>query len=115
MRQPTHIYKILFLLAVAVLGSVSIPAADTKNGSAAYDRECKECHAMNGAPIASVARAMKKKQVVMRDLGSKEVQALKDAEWKKMVLEGTGKMQPVKTFKGAELDDVLAYMRTLKK
>ena len=50
----------------------------------------------------------------MPALGSKEVQALDDAALKKIISEGKGKMQPVK-LSGAESDDIIAFVRSLKK
>ena len=103
------------VLTVSVLSAVAAWAADLKAGRAAYERECKDCHAMNGAPVGSVAKAMRRQGVEMRTLASKEVQAQSDAEWKKVVTEGVGKMKAVKSLSGPEIDDVMAYMRGLKK
>jgi hypothetical protein len=50
----------------------------------------------------------------MRHLGSKEVQASTDAEHKSIITDGKGKMKPMKTVSGAAVDDVVAYVRTLK-
>ena len=51
----------------------------------------------------------------MRDLGSIEVQSQSDAELKAVITDGKGKMKPVKTVTGADVDNVVAFMRTLKK
>ena len=107
--------SLLSVLPMLILSATLAAAADAKAGQAAYDRECKDCHAMNGAPIGSVARAMQKQGVQMRDLKAKEVQAQSDAEWSKKITDGIGKMKPVKGLTGPELDNVLAYMRSLKK
>ena len=87
-------------------------AADAQAGKAAYDRACKSCHGATGAPNAAIAKAMK---VEMRDLGSNEVQSQSDAELKAVITDGKGKMKPVKTVTGADVDNVVAFMRTLKK
>jgi mono/diheme cytochrome c family protein len=86
-------------------------AADAKAGTAAYDKACKSCHGATGQPNAAIAKAMK---VEMRHLGSKEVQALSDAELKTIITAGKGKMKPVKSVSGSAIDDVVAYVRTLK-
>jgi len=52
--------------------------------------------------------------VIIPDLGSKEVQALDDSALKKAVVEGKGKMQAV-NLSDEEADDVIAFMRSLKK
>jgi mono/diheme cytochrome c family protein len=90
-------------------------AGDAKAGTKTYETECKECHQMNGAPISSVAKSMLKQGVKMRDLKAPEVQSQSDAEWKKSILEGNGKMKAVKTMSAADTDNVIAYMHTLKK
>lgn len=53
-------------------------------------------------------------KVTMRHLGSKEVQAKSDAELKKIITEGTGKMKAIKDIPPAHVDKVIAYVRTLK-
>jgi mono/diheme cytochrome c family protein len=88
-----------------------LTAADANAGKAAYDKACKSCHGADGAPNSKIASMMKAE---MRHLGSKEVQALSDAEHKKIITEGKGKMKPVKSVSGAAADDVVAYIRTLK-
>jgi len=103
------------LLASAALSVAVACSADLKAGQAAYDRECADCHDATGAPVASVSKSMRKQQVTMRHLGSKEVQAQSDEAWKKMILEGTGKMKPIKTMSSADIDNVIAFMRSWKK
>ena len=70
---------------------------------------------MNGAPVSSVMRSMTKQGVTMRDLKADDVQVKTEDAWKKQILEGVGKMKPVKGLTPAEVDNVLAYMRSLKK
>ncbi len=50
----------------------------------------------------------------MKALGSKEVQAKSDADLKKIITQGTGKMKPVASVTGKQVDDVVAFVRTLK-
>jgi mono/diheme cytochrome c family protein len=107
--------SVLFVLTAAVLAGVAANAADVKAGQKAYEEECKGCHLMNGAAVSSVAKSMQKQGVTMRDLKAKEVQAQTDVEWKKMITEGTGKMKAIKTLSAADVDNVVAFMRTLKK
>jgi hypothetical protein len=54
-------------------------------------------------------------KVTMRDLKSPEVQAMSDDDIKKIIMNGKGKMKPVTTVTGAALDNVVAYVRSLKK
>jgi mono/diheme cytochrome c family protein len=107
MRTISTTIALLFLAA-----SAASWAADAKAGKAAYDRACKSCHGLDGAPVAAVGKMMK---VEMRDLRSPEVQAASDADLKKIVTDGKGKMTAVKSVTGAAIDDVVAHTRSLKK
>ncbi|MFZ0589215.1 MAG: cytochrome c [Bryobacteraceae bacterium] len=100
---------VFLLLALTTL---SIKAADLKNGKSAYDTKCKSCHGADGKPNPAIAKMFK---VEMRDLSSPDVQALSDDQIKKVITDGQGKMRPVKTVSGSTLDDVVAYVRSLKK
>src|SRR5438067_12032879 len=102
---------VVFSVLIWSAARAAAGAGDAK----AYERECKDCHLMNGAPDKSVEKAMAKKGVKMRSLASKEIQAQSDADWKKEIVEGTGQMKPVKTLSPTEVDGVIAYMRSLKK
>ena len=104
--------KSLIICVLAATFAVGSFGADLKAGQAAYDKACKSCHGPDGAANATIARAMK---VEMRDLKSAEVQSQSDADLKKAITDGVGKMRPVKTISGAMLDDVVAYVRSWKK
>jgi len=54
-------------------------------------------------------------KVDMKALGSAEVQGMSDADLKAIVVNGKGKMKAIASVKGAEADDVVAYVRSLKK
>lgn len=100
------------LLITSLVGSVASAAGDATAGQATYDRACKSCHGVSGLHNPSIAKAMK---ASMRDLGSGEVQSMSDAEMKKAVTEGFGKMKPIKSVSGTDLDNVIAYLRTFNK
>lgn len=99
-----------FLLVVLMGGAIH--AADANNGKVAYDRSCKSCHGADGTPNPAVAKMFK---VDMKALGSAEVQAETDDQIKKIITDGQGKMHPVKSITESTLDDVVAYVRSLKK
>ena len=80
-------------------------------GQAVYDKACKSCHGADGTPNAAIAKSMK----VEIHLGDSSVQGLSDDELKTIITSGKGKMKPVKSVSGKAADDVVAYMRTLKK
>lgn len=106
MNRTTQIIA-TFLLAGAIAA-----AADVNTGKVAYDKACKSCHGATGTPNPAIAKSLK---VDMRDLGSKEVQSLSDAEIRTIITDGKGKMRPIKTVSGPDVDNVIAYVRTLKK
>jgi mono/diheme cytochrome c family protein len=89
----------LTALTLAGLSATAVSAADAKAGQAVYDKSCKACHGPDGTANASVAKMMK---------------ALSDDDIKKIVTDGKGKMKPVKAVSGVALDNVVAYIRTLK-
>jgi mono/diheme cytochrome c family protein len=103
---------ILTTLALAGLSATAGSAADVKAGQAVYDKSCKSCHGPDGTANAAVAKMMK---VDMKDLKSAEVQAMSDDDLKKLIADGKGKMKPVKAVSGAAVENVVAYVRSLKK
>jgi len=54
-------------------------------------------------------------KVELKPLSSKDVQAKTDADLRKVVLEGSGKMKGVKDVDAKGAEDVVAFVRTLKK
>jgi mono/diheme cytochrome c family protein len=100
---------IVTLMAAAAAAGI---AADATAGKAAYDKSCKSCHGVDGTPNPAVAKMMK---VEIKDLKSPEVQAMSDADIKAIVTAGKGKMKPVAAVTGSSVDDVVAYVKSLKK
>ena len=99
-------------LALVCLTGAAAFAADATAGQAAYARACKSCHGPDGTPNPAIAKMMK---VEMTDLKSAGVQAMSNDDIKKVITAGKGKMRPVSSVSGAALDDVAAYIHTLKK
>jgi mono/diheme cytochrome c family protein len=81
-------------------------AADAAAGKATYGTKCRSCHGAEGEGNPSIAKMMK---VELKPLGSST------ADVKKIVTEGQGKMKPVAGVAGADLDNVVAYVHSLKK
>jgi len=105
--------QMLFILyAIPLATGLAIAAGDATAGKAVYDKSCKTCHGADGVHNPGIAKMMK---VDMKDLSSSEVQSMSEADLKKVVSEGTGKMRPVTAVSGTALDDTIAYIRTLKK
>jgi mono/diheme cytochrome c family protein len=86
-------------------------AADAAAGKAVYERKCKMCHGAAGEGNPGMAKAL---NITIPPLGSGDVQKLSDADLKKVITEGKGKMKPVAGLSDAEVDNVIAYVRTLK-
>ena len=102
---------ILTVVAIAGLSATAV-FADAAAGKAVFERACKTCHGADGTPNANVAKMMK---VEMRDLKAAEVQSESAADIKKIVEEGKGKMKPIKSVTGPDVDSVVAYVKTMKK
>jgi len=102
---------LITLTAITICATVA-SAADAKAGQEVFAKSCKSCHGADGTPNPAMVKMMK---VDMKNLGSAEVQALSDADIAKIITEGKGKMKPVKSVAGPGVDNVVAYVRTLKK
>ena len=100
---------------VVVVLVLMVPAgwgADAKAGKSAYDLNCRSCHGADGTPDAMTAKIMK---VEMKDLRDPSIQAANNDALKKTILEGKGKMKPVAGLSAAAVENVIAYVKTLKK
>ena len=102
----------VFSIAFAVFSAAPGFAADPKAGQTVYDKSCKSCHGADGTPNAAIAKMLK---VEMRDLKAAGVQARSDVDLKKVIVDGEGKMKPTAGVSSASADDMVAYVRTLKK
>jgi mono/diheme cytochrome c family protein len=102
-----------FGVIVVVLSGAHLAFAqqgDAKAGKAAYDRQCATCHGADGTAKEPIAKMLK---VEIKHLGSKEIQAKSDADIRKVITEGAGKMKPVKGLSEKDVPNVIAYVRTL--
>jgi len=102
------------LIMLLVVGTPILLAqkGNAPAGKAVYDKRCVSCHAAGGEGKEAIAKMFK---VEIHPLGSKEVQALSDAELRKVISEGKGKMVAVKGLSDKELADLIAFVRSLKK
>jgi mono/diheme cytochrome c family protein len=109
MNLMTH--SIRYLVFGAVISSMTMlgpaVAASATDGAAVFTAKCKNCHGADGAGNPAIAKMM---NVAMKPLG---VQT--DAEVKTAVTAGVGKMKPVAGLAAADVDNVIAYVHTLKK
>jgi mono/diheme cytochrome c family protein len=89
-------------------------------GKAVYEATCKSCHGAEGQGSPS---ADKFYQLRIPRLNSYYVQKKPDAELKEIITKGRRKMEPVRQgqpvaqhrLEESSVDDVIAYVRTLKK
>jgi mono/diheme cytochrome c family protein len=102
-------------IGVAMIGiAVGIQAAgagDAAAGKDLYMKKCKTCHGADGQGNPGVAKLL---NVTFKPLGSEEIQKKSDAEFKKIITEGKDKMKPVKDLSDADMDNIIAFVRTLK-
>ena len=106
-----------FFAALVVL-TLATPAAwadgkgDVQAGKAAFTTSCKTCHGVAGEANPAIAKVLK---VTIPVLGSKEVQGKSDEDLKKVITAGNGKMKPVQGLSSRQVQDVIAFVRTLAK
>jgi mono/diheme cytochrome c family protein len=110
MRFQTRQLAIGIVCGVMALVPMRAMAADASAGKAVFDAKCKSCHGADGRGNPAIAKMMK---VEMRPLSSPEVRKKSDADLKANVTMGVGKMKPVTTVTGADLDNVITYVRTM--
>ncbi|HUA86261.1 MAG TPA: cytochrome c [Bryobacteraceae bacterium] len=98
-------------IAIAFIAVSGLAFAGAPEGKTVFDSRCQACHGPNGEGKAAIAKLFK---VDLPQLGSAKVQSMTDAELKKVITVGTGKMRPVSGLSDQQVDDVIAFVRTLK-
>ncbi len=104
--------SIVALIVIVLSAAAPLFAADVAAGKDTFAKKCSSCHGAAGEGKDAVAKMLK---VEIKPLTDKEVQTKSDADIKKIVLEGTGKMKAVAGVDAKSADDVVAFLRTLKK
>jgi mono/diheme cytochrome c family protein len=108
--------RITGLVAVAVIAGAmlvtSASAADAGAGKDLYLKKCKACHGEDGHGNEGMAKVLK---TTITPLESSEVQGKSDADLKAVITQGKGKMKPVSGLSDADVANVIAFVRTLKK
>lgn len=105
------LYVFILMMSVLIWLTPAF-AADAAAGKELYGKKCASCHGVAGEGKETIAKMLK---VELRHLGSTEAQSKSDADLKKIIAEGQNKMKPVKDVDAKGAEDIVAYLRTLKK
>ncbi len=104
------------LVGIAVIAGAllvtSASAADAGAGKDIYLKKCKACHGEDGHGNEGMAKVLK---TTITPLELSEVQGKSDADLKMVITQGKGKMKPVAGLSDADVANVIAFVRTLKK
>jgi mono/diheme cytochrome c family protein len=96
---------------VLVFAACGLASAGAPEGKATFAAKCAPCHGPNGEGRPAIAKMF---AVEMHPLSSQYVQSKPDAEIKQIIANGKGKMKPVAGLAEKQVEDVIAYVRTLK-
>lgn len=110
MLRNTLTICVVLILALICSGTL-FAAGDAAKGKDLYLKKCKMCHAENGAGTPAM---LKKYGDKLKPLGSAEIQGKSDAVLKKEMAEAASHKAIAKSLTPADLDNLLAFIRTLK-
>jgi len=96
---------------VLALGAMNVWAG-ADEGKELFTKSCKTCHGADGQGNPAIAKMMK---VEFKPLSSAAVQSQSDADLKGTIIKGKGKMKAVASVNAKQADEVIAYLRTMKK
>lgn len=109
---------VILLFVTLYIINASLLAESNKEGKKSmgetlYVSKCAACHGKDGKGVAKMATMLKSK---IQDLSQMTLTKETQAQWRKVTIEGKGKMPAYKTkLKEAETDSVLAYIATFAK
>lgn len=98
---------------VGLAATLALPAIAFAQGSGAdtFKAKCAMCHGADGSASTGMGKSMG-----LKALGSPEVQSMSDADMTTLITDGKGKMPAYKgKLTDAQIKDVVAHIRTLKK
>ncbi|HLH00232.1 MAG TPA: cytochrome c [Bryobacteraceae bacterium] len=103
--------KLTAFATLSLTACLAVAYAGAPEGKSVYVAKCQGCHGANGEGKPAIAKMF---NVTLPVLGSKDIQAKSDADLKKTIVEGHGKMKPVGGLDDKQVSDVIAFVRTLK-
>jgi mono/diheme cytochrome c family protein len=106
---------IIALVAVfamlAIVLAAGAQAKKNEEGAALFKKTCAMCHGATGTGDSAMG-----KKLGVRDLSSADVQKQTDAQLQEIISKGKGKMPAYgEKFQPAQVKDLVAYIRELKK
>lgn len=111
--KSENLFAFVALAAVALAIGFSAPrlewAASAKSGEETFNAKCAMCHGQDGSGNTAVGKNLK-----LRDLRSKEVQAESDKQLYDITAKGKGRMPGYEGKLGkADIENLVAYIREL--
>jgi len=103
--------KHLILGTITLATILGTACAGAPEGKALFAAKCQSCHGPNGEGKPAIAKMF---GATIHPFSSKEVQGKSDADLKKIITAGQGKMKPIAGIDGQQADDIVAFIRTLK-
>jgi|HubBroStandDraft_4_1064222.scaffolds.fasta_scaffold31737_4 mono/diheme cytochrome c family protein len=104
-------YRIWPFLAVRLLALLFSTYAFAESGAVIYREHCAACHGSNGSGETMLGRNLK-----LRSLASAEVQQQSDDDLARIISKGKSKMPAYdRKLSRDQIDDVVKYIRSLKK
>ncbi len=98
---------------LALVALTLLPASlygDAAKGAELYKGKCQMCHGADGKGQTPMGKNMQ-----LKDLGSADVQNMKDSELKTLIENGKGKMPAYKgKLTDTQIEDVIQQIRTFK-
>jgi cytochrome c553 len=108
--RTSVVIALAFVLCIC-LPATSFAAGDAAKGKDLFLKKCKMCHGEDGAGTP----AMQKKYPKMLPLASPEIQKMSEADLSKGIKETANHKALVKTLTDADVENLVAFVKTLKK
>ena len=101
----------ILLTFVLLLNVAVLLGADAETGKVLYTKKCKVCHGVDGTPPAALLKA----NPGMMAFGSEKFQSMKDSDIKAKITGSPKHKTLAKSLTEADIDNLIAFLRTLKK